>query len=141
MDEITKVLNENNEVQVYTKEVDCPVKHGFSNGVYLREIFMPQGSYVIGKEHTTQHFNIILKGSAYVMMNDDIHFITAPTTFVSEPGTRKVLYIIEDMIWQTVHPTEETDIDVLEETLVNDVEVDVSKLLPPQTMIQIGDML
>jgi hypothetical protein len=140
MDEITKVLNENNEVQVYTKEVDCPVKHGFSNGVYLREIFMPQGSYVIGKEHTTQHFNIILKGSAYVMMNDDIHFITAPTTFVSEPGTRKVLYIIEDMIWQTVHPTEETDIDVLEETLVNDVEVDVSKLLPPQTMIQIGDM-
>ena len=140
MDEITKVLNENNEVQVYTKEVDCPVKHGFSNGVYLREIFMPQGSYVIGKEHTTQHFNIILKGSAYVMMNDDIHFITAPTTFVSEPGTRKVLYVIEDMIWQTVHPTKETDVDVLEETLVNDVEVDISKLLPPQTMIQIGDM-
>ena len=140
MDEITKVLNENNEVQVYTKEVDCPVKHGFSNGVYLREIFMPQGSYVVGKEHTTQHFNIILKGSAYVMMNDDILFITAPTTFVSEPGTRKVLYIIEDMIWQTVHPTEETDVDVLEETLVNDVEVDISKLLPPQTMIQIGDM-
>ena len=43
-------------------QVECPLKHYFAPGVYLREIFMPAGSVVIGKIHKTEHFNIIQKG-------------------------------------------------------------------------------
>jgi hypothetical protein len=44
--------------------------------------------------------------------------IEAPCTFVSGPGVRKALYIIEDMRWATVHPTKETNIEKLESKLV-----------------------
>ena len=100
-------------------QVDCPLRHRFAPGVYLREITMPAGTFVIGAEHNTQHFNIVLSGKALVMIDGELHEIIGPCTFVSMAGVRKVLYILEDMLWQTVHPTEETDVPTLERTLVN----------------------
>jgi hypothetical protein len=137
----TEVSKEKWDIQ-QIHEVDCPVKHGFANGVYLREIFMPAGTYVIGKEHKTEHFNIILKGQAYVLMNDDVQLITAPCTFVSEAGTRKVLVVLEDMIWQTTHvnPDNTTDIEELEDKLASKEPVDLSLLLPPEDIVKIGEM-
>jgi len=84
--------------------VDIPLTHRFAPGIYLREVFMPAGSFVIGHEHKTEHFNIVLQGVASVMIGGQLHFLSAPHTFISAPGVRKVLYIHEDMIWQTVHP-------------------------------------
>jgi quercetin dioxygenase-like cupin family protein len=101
------------------EQVHCPLEHRFAPGVYLREIFMPKGAFVIGHEHRTEHFNIVLRGKAVVMMEGQIHKIAAPSTFVSRPGVRKVLYIEEDCVWQTVHPTEETDLLKLERLLIN----------------------
>jgi hypothetical protein len=137
----TEVSKEKWDIQ-QIHEVDCPVKHGFANGVYLREIFMPAGTYVIGKEHNTEHFNIILKGQAYVLMNDDVQLITAPCTFVSEAGTRKVLVVLEDMIWQTTHvnPDNTTDIEELEDKLASKEPVDLALLLPPEDIVKIGEM-
>lgn len=80
---------------------------------------MRAGTFVIGHEHKTEHFNIVLTGRASVMLEDGkVQEIVAPCTFVSHAGVRKVLYIHEDMIWQTVHPTEETDVDKLEAALI-----------------------
>jgi hypothetical protein len=124
------------------EEYEPEVTHGFSDKVYLREIFMKANSYVIGKLHKTEHFNIILKGSAYVMMNDDVHYITAPFTFVSPANTRKILFVTEDMIWQTVHvnPDNTKEVSVLEERYVDDTPVDPSTLIRVSDMIRIGDM-
>lgn len=99
-------------------QLDCPLTHKFAPGVYLREIFMPAGTIVIGHEHKTAHFNVVLAGRARVMMDGVVEEIVAPCTFVSQPGVRKVLYILEDMRWATVHPTKETRIDKLERKLV-----------------------
>lgn len=99
-------------------QIECPLTHRFAPGIYLREIFMPAGAFVIGHEHKTEHFNIILKGYARVLVDNEALDIHAPITFVSKPGVRKVLYIYEDMVWQTVHPTDETDLDKLEELLI-----------------------
>jgi hypothetical protein len=99
-------------------QAKMPLKHLFAPGVYLREIFMPAGTFVIGHEHRTKHFNIVLTGKAVVMMDGVIQKIEAPCTFISEPGVRKVLYITEDMRWQTVHPTNETCVEKLEEELI-----------------------
>jgi hypothetical protein len=101
-----------------TPQVECDLKHIFAPGVYYREIFMPAGSLIIGHEHKTEHLNIVLSGFARVMMNDDIVDIASPDVFISKPGTRKVLLIIEDMRWGTVHPTEETNMEVLEKLLI-----------------------
>lgn len=101
------------------RDDELPLVHTFSEGIYAREIFMPKGMIVVGHVHNTTHLNMVSKGSALVMMNGIISKITAPFTFESKAGVRKVLYILEDMYWTTVHVTNETDITVLESTLVN----------------------
>lgn len=100
-------------------QVECPLKHHFAPHVYIREIFMPAGSVVIGKIHKTEHFNIIQQGSVTLMNEDGSReTLTAPITFVSKPGVQKVLYIHEDTVWSTVHLTENRDLDSLEAELI-----------------------
>lgn len=108
-------------------QVDCPLQHRFAPGVYVREIEMPADTFIIGGEHKTEHFNIVLTGKALVMMDGVVHEITAPTTFVSGPGVRKTLYILETMRWQTIHanPDNEQDIDTLEHRIVTETRDDV----------------
>ena len=102
-------------------EVKCPLKHHFSPGVYVREITMPAGSIILGHEHTTKHLNIISKGACVLADPEtgEIVDIVAPCTFESDAGVRKLLYIVEECVWSTVHVTEETDIEKLEESLIN----------------------
>ncbi len=115
-------------------QVECPLRHEFSPGVYMRTILMPRGVFVIGHEHKTEHFNIVLRGRAAVMMDGQLHHIQAPSMFISKPGVRKVLYIYEDMEWATCHPTHLTDLGQLEETLITkspsfkNYELDMKKL-------------
>jgi hypothetical protein len=106
-------------------QVHMPVAHRFAPGVYYREIFMPAGTFVIGAIHKTCHFNIILSGKAIVKLcgsSPHTETIMAPHTFVSLAGVCKVLYILEDMRWATIHPTNEIRIDKLEDLLIENPE-------------------
>lgn len=102
------------------EQVEMPLIHRFSPGIYMREIFMPAGTFVIGHIHKTRHYNIVLSGRARVMIEGEIRDIVAPCAFESGAGVQKVLYIVESMRWLTVHanPTDETDVVKLEESLV-----------------------
>jgi hypothetical protein len=107
--------------------VDMPVKHHFSEGTYTREIFMPKGSTVIGKEHATRHTNIVVKGICTVWTVHGKHVYdasTRPISFESMAGVKKVLHMHTDVIWMTVHPnpTNERDQEVLERMFIRPVE-------------------
>ena len=101
------------------EQAQCPLKHHFAPGVYIREIFMPADTIVIGKIHKTEHFNILQKGRCLILNEDGSNTVLqAPMTFVSGVGVQKVLYIQEDMVWSTVHLTNERDLDKLEAALI-----------------------
>lgn len=99
------------------------VEHRFAPGVYLRTITMPKGSYIIGHKHNTHHANVVLTGTALVMMNGQIKVLKAGDVFNSDAGVRKLLFILEDCRWMTIHPTTITDIPELERTLVTHSEM------------------
>ena len=101
-------------------QVECPVTHNFAPDIYVREIFMPADTVVIGHKHLTEHFNVILKGKCRVMIGDVVEELTAPCTFVSGAGSQKIVNVLEDCIWQTVHsnPDNATDIETLESRYV-----------------------
>jgi hypothetical protein len=106
-------------------QTPAPVRHRFAPGVYLREISMPAHTVVIGRVHLTEHFNILLQGAALIVHDDGRREeLRAPMSFVSKAGVQKVLYILEDMIWQTVHPTTETDLNKLETMLVEPIPLE-----------------
>jgi quercetin dioxygenase-like cupin family protein len=100
------------------EQIDCPLVHRFAPNVYMREVTMPAGSFIIGHEHKTEHFNVVLTGKARVMIDGVIEDIIAPCVFVSKPAVRKVLYIVEEMKWATIHPTEETNLEILDSNLI-----------------------
>jgi hypothetical protein len=87
---------------------------------------MPAGTVVIGKTHKTEHFNIVHTGSAYVMMNGETRLIKAPDMFPSKAGVKKVLRILEDMTWSTLHPIKKRDLVKTGEKI--DVDATVNRL-------------
>ena len=100
-------------------EFDCPVTHRFGPGVYIREVLMPKGAYIIGHRHKTTHVNIMLTGVLGLLNEDGTEtLLRAPQTFVAQPG-RKMAFIYEDVIWQNVHATDETDVEKLEEMFLD----------------------
>jgi hypothetical protein len=107
---------------LHLEQVEVPLTHRFAPGVYMREVVMPAGAFIIGHEHKTEHLNIVIAGRVSVLMDGKVEHIAAPSTFVSKPGIRKVLYIHEETRWATIHPTDETDIPALEDMLITKSE-------------------
>ena len=93
--------------------INCPLVHRFTDGLYVREIFMPAGSLITSKIHKTQHQYFVLKGKVSVWIDEGEEvLIEAPYIGVTEPGTRRVLYIWEDCIWATCHANPENEDEI-----------------------------
>jgi hypothetical protein len=86
--------------------VNCELKHVFTPGLYSRTIFMPAGSLITSLIHRTEHQFFVLKGKVSVLNTiDGEQLLEAGFRGITKPGTRRVLFIHEDCIWTTVHPT------------------------------------
>lgn len=97
----------------------CPVRHFFADGAYGREITMPAGLVVIGKIHKHSHVNTISKGAVKVFTEQDgLLELRAPVTFVSHPYTQRVVFVLEDTVWTTVHVTDKTDLAEIEDEVI-----------------------
>lgn len=99
-------------------QVAIPVRHHFCNGIYAREITAPAGVIMTGMVHKTEHLNIMSKGEVSVMTEDGMVRFKAPCTFVSKPGTKRIGYVHEEMVWTTIHATTEADLAKIEADLV-----------------------
>lgn len=100
-------------------QVDCPVIHHFGPGIYVREVHLPKGALALGHGQKFKHLNIMLKGKVAMPSPDGgLKIIQAPTIYVGQPG-RKFGLILEDVVWQNVYATTETDIDKLEEMFLD----------------------
>lgn len=100
-------------------QVDCPVQHSFSDGIYAREITMFAGTCVVGKIHKTNHINIITSGQCTVVTPARSITIDAPYTFESFAGEQKVVYCHTDVTWTTIHKTDSTDLAVIEQECIS----------------------
>jgi quercetin dioxygenase-like cupin family protein len=82
----------------------CPLKHTFADNVYVREIFIPKDTVIVGKIHRHSHPNFLLKGEVTVITEGGgMERIKAPMSIISPAGTKRVLYTHEDTTWVTVH--------------------------------------
>lgn len=101
------------------EQAPCPVTHRFGPNIYIREVFIPAGVFSIGHRQKTVHVNVMLKGKVLFVNPDGTkELLEAPLTFVSNSG-RKIGYILEDMLWQNIYATDETDVEKLEEMFLD----------------------
>ena len=106
-------------------EVEMPLTHLFTPGLYSRQIFMPAGTLVSSKIHKTQHPYIISKGKLLIkVFNAEVNnhsewtLFEAPYFGVTHPGTKRYLYIIEDTIFTTFHATDKTTPEEVEADII-----------------------
>jgi hypothetical protein len=95
-----------------------PLEHLFADGLYIRKIFMPAGQVIVSKIHKYNHPYFVLKGKVSVLTDTGVEKISAPHYGITTVGTKRVLNVIEDTIWITVHATDKTDLKEVEEEII-----------------------
>lgn len=99
-------------------EPDCPLIHAFAPGVYGRQIFIPKDTLVVGKIHKHAHLNFLMQGKVLVATEEGPKTYEAPLMMVSKAGTKRVVYTYTDTIWATVHLTQQTDLEKIEDEII-----------------------
>ncbi len=100
------------------EQTDIPLAHNFAPGTYARTAFLPKGSLIVGKIHKHAHQNIVSCGRVTVVTEFGRMEIQGPHVFTSQPGTKRALYVHEDTWWTTIHLTDETDLNKIEEEII-----------------------
>ena len=95
-----------------------PVKHTFAGGCYIREIYNPANELIVTKIHKKEHPFFLMKGEMSILTEEGIQNIKAPYQGVTKPGTKRAIYTHEECIFITVHATENTTVEDVEEEVV-----------------------
>lgn len=82
---------------------NCPLTHEFTDGIYVREMFLPAGTYISGEIHKFEHFVELLEGEIIVLTEFGYKHLKAPLRFKSQPGVKRVAYVVSDCVWSTIH--------------------------------------
>jgi hypothetical protein len=121
------------DIAEHQELAELPVRHWITPGVYTREIFIPAGVALSGKVHKHTHLCLLTQGTLVVYSAEHgRQTLTAPYTFVSGPGVKRVGYAVEDTVFATVHaiPAElGEDLDAIEAYLVVDTIEEYGRFL------------
>jgi quercetin dioxygenase-like cupin family protein len=102
-------------------QVEQPLTHHFNEGQYAREIFNPKGSLIVTKTHKQGNFSFIPTGRLLVISEEGQKELSAGQFFATKPGTKRLIYALEDTRFVTVHPNplNLTDLDELERQIID----------------------
>ena len=96
-----------------------PVTHAFADGLYIRTYTGIKGTLAVSKLHKTNHPFFVMKGDVSVYDGgNEVERIKAPYHGITKAGTQRILYFHEETIWITVHATEETDLEKIEDVVI-----------------------
>ena len=114
---------------VQTEQTDSPVKHIFVGDEYIREVFYPAGTVILGRVHTNGHLVQLVAGSVVNVTEQGREEITGPFEFVSAPGYQVLCYALTDIVARTVHknPEKLTDWKALEDRDFVPAEVTIER--------------
>ena len=112
-------INDLERCMLDTPQAECPVVHHFGPGLYIREMTAAAGTLIIGHAHKGEHMNILLKGKVRILNELGVpEVLEAPAVFIAKPG-RKIALVLEDMVWQNIYATTETDLDKIDELFID----------------------
>lgn len=118
IEDIRSFISKVEEWGLKQDQVEFPLTHRFSKGVYAREIFIPKGCLIIGKIHKFANLNVLSKGDLSIVSIEGHQRVQAPYTVVSPPGVKRMAYAHEDSVWTTIHGTDETDLAKIEDEFI-----------------------
>ena len=106
-------------------QAELATEHCFSPGMYMRKVFRPAGTLIVGKVHKEPHFFLCAKGEIIAWTENGMKRLQAGDVVESKPGTKRVTLAVTDAIGITIHRTDKTDLDEIEAELI---EPDITAL-------------
>jgi hypothetical protein len=95
------------------------VDHRFTKGICMRSCSVPRGTLFTTKIHGTQHPLAIMQGQLSIWTRENgVSSYSAPNILITEPGTRRIVFTHSDVVGVTFHPTDETDLQKIEDTII-----------------------
>ena len=109
-------------------EVEFPLKHFFADGCYVRALFLPKDTFVVGKIHKHEHLALMLCGDISIVDLTGVKRLTGyQLPFVSQPGAKRAVAVHEDTWFLTIHQQREYDKgdhDAIERAYVAETEAE-----------------
>lgn len=104
--------------------------HRFTDGLYVREVFIPKGLFVFGRIHKHANASFMCVGDKITVTEEGAIRLRAPFHAISKPGIKRFGFTLEDSVWTTVHPnpTNSQDIKQIEKELFTDSFDDVDSV-------------
>lgn len=99
-------------------QAELVTEHHFSLGMYMRKVFRPAGTLIVGKVHKEPHFFLCAKGEIIAWTESGMKRLQAGDVVESKPGTKRVTLAVTDAIGITIHRTDKTDLDEIEAELI-----------------------
>jgi hypothetical protein len=98
---------------------EFPIKHNFSDQLYMREMKMKAGTFVVSAMHHTDHFWFLMTGRILVTTDGETVEHIAPCFEKSIKGAKRLIMCSEDCIFINIHknPSNTRDLDEIENKL------------------------
>lgn len=143
-DQVNDIIDEIEAIMLENPD-ECPVKHLFVPGMYVRIMFAKAGDdgmWVTSMIHKTIHPFFLLKGRLSILSeNDGVQEIEAPFYGITYPGTRRLAKVHEDMIWATCHVTDIRPRDNSDEAIDEAVALIEEQIIEPHVNKVVGGII
>ena len=118
-------------------QAELVTEHSFSSGMYLRKVFRPAGTLIVGKVHKEPHFFLCAKGEIIAWTEGGMKHLYAGDVLESKPGTKRVTLAVTDAIGITIHRTDKTNLDEIETELI---EPDTAALFDSSNKLKMKEL-
>jgi quercetin dioxygenase-like cupin family protein len=119
-------------------QAELVTEHSFSPGMYLRKVFRPAGTLIVGKVHKEPHFFLCVKGEIIAWTEGGMKHLYAGDVLESKPGTKRVTLAVTDAIGITIHRTDKTNLDEIETELI---EPDTAALFDSSNKLKMKELI
>lgn len=92
--------------------IDDMTFHHFADGVYIREMRLPQFTFLTGAIHRTAHLSVMCSGDISILSVAGLRRIDTPTAVPTVPGVKRVGFSHLPTVWMDVHPNPDNERDL-----------------------------
>jgi len=99
---------------------DERLSHHFSDGLYAKEIHIPEGHYILQHKHVYSHLSVLAKGFVAVEVDGETVEYEAPACINIKAGANHTISAIEDSVWFCIHATDEKNPDAVDRAVIGE---------------------
>jgi len=102
-----------------TDNIQLPdIKHHFSDGLYAKQISLPQHHYMVQHKHVYDHISILAEGWVVVTVDEVETEYHAPACINIAAGKSHEVTAVTNSVWFCIHATDETDVEKVDQVLI-----------------------